>query len=229
MIYGYARISTKKQSIERQVRNIKAAYPSAVVFREEYTGTELDGREVFNKLLKLVTEGDTIVFDSVSRMSRNAAEGVSVYMELYERGVELVFLKEPHINTAVYKDTLSRAVPLTGSAVDCILNGINEYMKILASEQIRLAFDQAEKEVQDLKQRTREGLVTARLNGKHLGQTEGRKLTVKKAAPAKEKIKKLSKRFGGQNTDAETMMLAKISKATFYKYVRELEMEGGEL
>ena len=74
-IYGYCRVSTKKQSIERQVRNILALYPSADIVKETYTGTKLEGRTKFNKILNKVQEGDTIVFDSVSRMSRDAEEG----------------------------------------------------------------------------------------------------------------------------------------------------------
>lgn len=57
-------------------------------------------------LLKVVKAGDTIVFDEVSRMGRTADEGFELYKELYEKGVELVFLKEPHINTEVYKKAM---------------------------------------------------------------------------------------------------------------------------
>ena len=93
-VYGYARISRKEQNIDRQLRNIKAAYPDAIMVQEAYTGTRVDGRVQFEKLLKTVKTGDTIVFDSVSRMSRNAAEGYALYEQLYTKGVELVFLKE---------------------------------------------------------------------------------------------------------------------------------------
>ena len=99
-VYGYTRISTAKQSMERQERNILAAYPDAAVMREVFTGTKAEGREVFARLMKQVKAGDTIVFDSVSRMSRNAQEGFSLYQDFYGKGIELVFLKEPQINTA---------------------------------------------------------------------------------------------------------------------------------
>ncbi|HJJ62531.1 MAG TPA: recombinase family protein [Methanocorpusculum sp.] len=100
MIYGYLRVSTKKQSIERQIKNILVAYPTANLdYRDYFTGTKTDGRPGWNKLMARVQAGDTIVFDSVSRMSRNAAEGFESYEELFHRGVELVFLKEPHIIT----------------------------------------------------------------------------------------------------------------------------------
>ena len=62
---------------------------------EVFTGTKVYGRKVFAKLLGVVKEGDTIVFDEISRMSRNEEEGFSLYQELYEKGVNLVFLKEP--------------------------------------------------------------------------------------------------------------------------------------
>ena len=104
-MYGYCRISQRKQSIERQIRNIKSAYPEAVIIEEAYTGTSIDRKE-WNKLYKKVKAGDTIIFDSVSRMSRNADEGVTAYEELFRRGVNLVFLKEPHINTSTFKTAM---------------------------------------------------------------------------------------------------------------------------
>lgn len=228
-VYGYARISTPKQNIERQERNIKAAYADAVIISEAYTGTKTDGREKFNKLIAKVKAGDTIVFDSVSRMSRNAEEGFKLYKELYEQGVELVFIKEPHINTATYKQAAEKQIATvrTGDKdadklLNTIMGALNDYMMSLAERQIHLAFEQAEKEVQDLHQRTKEGIETARLAGKQIGQQAGRKLNVKKAAAAKEIIKKHAKEFGGSLNDAECMKQAGLARNTYYKYKREL-------
>ena len=179
MEYGYCRISKAKQSIERQIRNIKAAYPNALIIQEVFTRTRIDRKE-WQKLVSKVKDGDTIIFDSVSRMSGNADDGFAAYEDLYSRGVSLVFLKEPHINTETYKKALQNNVQLTGSNVDYILEGVNKYLMALAQEQIRLAFEQSEKEVEDLHQRTREGIETARLNGKQIGQRKGAKLTTKK-------------------------------------------------
>ena len=153
MRYGYCRISRPKQSIERQIRNIKAQYPDAVIVQEVFTRTRMDRRE-WQKLMKRVKAGDTIIFDSVSRMSGNADDGFAAYEDLFNRGVNLVFLKEPHINTDTYKKALENNVQLTGSNVDYILEGVNRYLMELAKEQIRLAFEQSEKEVEDLHQRT---------------------------------------------------------------------------
>ena len=222
MVYGYARISTKKQSLERQIKNIKEAYPEAVIMEEVFTGTKVYGRKVFAKLLGVVKEGDTIVFDEISRMSRNEVEGFSLYQELYEKGVSLVFLKEPHLNTETYKQALTNGVELTGTNVDVILEGVNKYLMILAKDQIRLAFERAEKEAKYNSVRTSEAMLVAKANGKRIGNAKGDKLITKKSVATKELIKKHSKDFLGTLTDKEVITLAKVSKNSYYKYKREL-------
>lgn len=221
-IYGYTRISTPKQNIDRQVRNILSLYPDAEIIREVFTGTKFQGRKEFDKLLVRIHSEDTIVFDSVSRMSRNAEEGFLMYEDLFCKGINLFFLKEPHINTETYKKALQGGIPTTGTNVDFILDGVNKYLLALAKEQIRLAFEQAEKEVQDLHQRTAEGIMTARLAGKQIGQKPGTKLVTKKSLAAKEIIKKHNRTFGGALNDTETIILAGISRKSFYKYKKEL-------
>ena len=223
MIYGYCRISTDKQNIERQIRNIQKAYPDAVIKQEVYTGTKTDGRKAFEQLLKIVRSGDTIVFDSVSRMSRNAETGFQVYQELYDKGVELVFLKEPHINTVTYKKALSNNIEMTGTKTDIILKAINEYLMELAKEQIIIAFEQSEKEVSDLHQRTKEGIETARRSGKQIGRQKGTKVTTQKTIKAKQDIQKLSKDFDGTLSDVDCIRLIGITKHTYYKYKAELK------
>ena len=205
-LYGYCRISTRKQNIERQVRNILAVFPDAIIIQEIYTGTKFQGRKELEKLLKIVQTGDTIIFDSVSRMSRNADEGFQLYEGLFRKGIHLIFLKEPHINTDTYKKAMGNQLNMTGDAVDLILEGINRYLLELAKSQIRLAFEQAEKEVSDLRQRTKEGIETARLNGKQIGQLPGHTYETKKSKAAKRIIMKHNHDFGGSLNDIETMI-----------------------
>ena len=225
MIYGYCRISTPQQSIDRQIRNIKASYPDATMVQEVYTGTTVS-RPKWEQLRRKLQDGDTVVFDSVSRMSRNAAEGAELYEELYSEGVDLCFLKEPHINTNVYRDATRQQLDLTGNYIaDEYLQATNRVLMYLAKQQIILAFDQAEKEVQDLRQRTREGIETARLNGKQIGAVEGKKLTTRKSVDAKETIRRHCKTFGGTLSDIETQKLCGIARNTYYKYKRELLAE----
>lgn len=222
--YGYARISTMKQNIERQIANIKKAYPNAIIVTEEYTGTKIN-RPAFDKLIKNIKPGDTIVFDEVSRMSRNAEDGFKLYEQLYNIGVNLVFIKEPHINTATYKKALENNISMTGTNVDFILDGVNKFLMALAKEQIELAFKTAQAEVDFLHQRTSEGVQRAILNGKKVGglTTKGTKLTTKKSIEMKARIKELSKDFAGSNTDKEVMAILGIARNTFYKYKKELQ------
>ena len=234
--YGYCRISTPKQNIDRQERNILELYPAAHIVKETYTGTKTAGRNDWNKLYKLVTQESKtkkvrIIFDSVSRFSRNADEGCELYEALFNMDVTLVFLKEPHINTEVYKQALQNQIEIklntgnkaTDEFINNIIEALNKYTIDLAKAQIRIAFEQAEKEVQDLHQRTAEGIKTAKLNGKQIGRVKGKKYATKKEKEAKEIILKNSKDFNGTNTDSEVMKIAGISRNSYYKYKAELK------
>lgn len=232
-IYGYCRISRKQQNIDRQERNILQIYPTACIVKEAYTGTKIAGRAEFEKLLQAVKRGDTIVFDSVSRMSRNAEEGFKLYMEMYIKGVELVFLKEPTISTTTYKQTIAKQFQVdaatgdkkTDNLISAIMDAVQKFMKELAREQIRLAFNQAQKEVDDLHQRTREGIQIARINGKQIGAIPGKKRLSKKAELVKQMIRKYSKDFHGSLTDMDVIKLVGVARGTYYKYKREVVAE----
>ena len=225
MIYGYVRVSTDKQNIDRQIRNILAVDASAKIYQEIFTGTKTTGRREFQKLLNKVQSGDTIIFDSVSRMSRNAAEGFELYKKLFDDGVNLVFINEPYINTDVYKATRDALVPMTNTDVDLILAGVNQYLMKLAEKQVELAFEQAQKERDDLSERTRQGLQTAKLNGKQLGRAKGTVVVTKKSDESKKRILKYSKAFGGDLSDKDLIKLLGIDKNTYYKYKKELKSQ----
>ena len=212
MIYGYVRVSTDKQNIDRQIRNILAVDASAKIYQEIFTGTKTTGRREFQKLMNKVQSGDTIIFDSVSRMSRNAAEGFELYKKLFDDGVNLVFINEPYINTDVYKVTRDALVPMTNTDVDLILAGVNQYLMKLAEKQVELAFEQAQKERDDLSEHTRQGLQTAKLNGKQLGRAKGTVVVTKKSDESKKKILKYSKAFGGDLSDKDLIKLLGIDK-----------------
>lgn len=228
-IYGYCRISRKTQNIERQIRNIVAEYPNARIYQEAYTGTKIDGRKEFEKMLtqakKDIKSGCsvTIVFDSVSRMSRNAEDGTRIYFELYELGINLVFLKESYINTDTYKSAIAQSIQTTGNEIaDIYIEATNKVIKLLAEKQIVKAFEQSQKEVDDLHERTVEGIETARRNGKQIGQKSGVKLVVKKAEPTKNLIRQYSKDFDGTLNDKDTIKIVGVARNTYYRYKKEM-------
>ncbi len=249
-IYGYCRISTPYQNIERQIRNILKEFPDAIIIQETFTGSVFQRRIELEKLIRNIKAGDTIVFDSVSRMSSSADEGFRLYEELYNQGVNLVFLKEPHMNTATYRKTLQEKQILltlysedeaTDKLMKSILDAINDYVMSLAKKQIQFAFIQSQKEFDDLHQHAREGMETAYGNGKQIGQKQGNRLHIRKSrisrkkSPVQQLILKYSKAFNGTNYDKEVVAIINaspdpadkskklhVSMATYYKYKAEL-------
>lgn len=228
MIYGYARVSTSTQRIDRQIKNIERYAPDAKIYKEHFTGTRID-RPEWNKLSKRIQPGDTIVFDEVSRMSRNASEGFLLYKELFEQDVSLVFLKEPHINTESYRSAMSLAFPTvqTGDEaaqelLESVLTAIHKFMLAKVEQDIFGAFDRAQKEVDFLHQRTREGIEVARESGKRIGLPKGSRLVTEKSIKAKEIIRKHCVTFGGALCDKDCAKLAGVSRNTYFKYKREM-------
>lgn len=233
VIYGYARVSTMKQKLERQIDNIKREFPGAVIITEKYTGTKQD-RPEWNKLVEQIKKESvkgtdiTLVFDEVSRMSRNAAEGFKDYKMLYDMGVNLVFLKERHIDTDNFRQAMQDTVPLMGGDIDILLKGVNEYLMKLAERQIEIAFQTAQAEVDYLHQRTKEGVLKAQANGKQIGRKKDTKAgkdfkESKKAIRAKAKILEHSKDFNGKLSDADCIAIAGVSRNTFYKLKKQLK------
>ena len=228
-IFAYCRVSTQRQDLQRQIDNITKLYPSAVIYSDKFTGATTD-RPNWNKLHKILTAGDTVVFDSVSRMSRNAAEGAALYEELYSKGVNLVFINEPHCNTDTYKQSAAQSIPETGNEIaDIYIQATNKVIMILAKRQIEIAFEQAEKERLDICKRVKDGMQAKKKKLAEQGITvtygakEGVKLTTKKSISAKEIILKHSKDFNGSLSDAECIQLTGISRNTYYKYKAELK------
>ena len=232
MIYAYCRVSTQHQKIARQISNITALYPNATIIREFFTGTT-QNRPQWERFIPHVKKDDTIVFDSVSRMSRNAEEGFKDYKMLYERGVHLIFLNEPLINTSVFDSTrnnlLSIDITTGNAAVDTFFKGnielINNFMMALAEEQIKTAFDQSEKEVTDLHSRISQGIREAKKNGTQIGLTKGTSLTTKKSIECISIIKKHSIDFGGTLEDPDVMKLCGCSRNSYYKYKKEAKLQ----
>ncbi len=228
-IYGYVRVSTLEQNKERQIQNILREYPEAIIISEEYTGKTMD-RPSWNKLCKKLRKGNVVVFDEVSRMSRNAEEGFEVYQELYEKGVELIFLKEPHISTTSYREALKGSISAdvksgdkdTDDLISGIMAALNKFMLAKVQGDIKRAFEQSQAETDLRAQRAGEGIAEAKKHNEELevlypdtykdhpeysqiGREKGDKLQIKKADPIKALIRKYSRDFEGTLSDVELL------------------------
>ncbi len=237
MVVGYARVSTPRQRLDRQIQNLKQAYPDIVIVAEVYTGST-DNRPKWQKLLRQCRAGivSKLVFDEVSRFSRNAEEAIIEYKELYELGIELEFLKEPHINSSVYREASNKQIEIstenmdnkTAELIDTVIGGINKYLLAVAESQIKLAFMHAQTERELLSQRTSEGLKQAKLMGSKVGRQKGQKLETKKAKRAKRIIREYYIPIGGPKatlTATQCYTITGITKSTFYRYVDEMRKE----
>lgn len=229
-IFGYARVSTRHQSLDRQIANIRAAYPNvSEIVTEKFTGTKLD-RPAWNRLYKKLTAGDTVVFDEVSRMARNAEEGFSTYRELFSRGVTMVFLKEAHINSDTYKASMEAQIPAIDvggeeaeqELMDGIRDVLNRYIMRLAERQIKIAFSQAEKEVNFLHKRIAEGMEASGAGEKIAKARTGNSYETKKSKEMKVRIVQMAKDFNGTMTDRDVMDVLHLARNSYYKYKREL-------
>lgn len=232
-LYAYCRVSTERQSLKRQIDNIRSAnnkaYADALFFSDKFTGSTLD-RPEWNRLYKRLETGDTIVFDSVSRLSRDAESGAALYEELDQKGINLVFLNEPHCNTDCYRQAAAANIPPTGNEIaDIYIEATNRVLMLLAKKQIAISFEQAEKERLDICKRVKDGMRTAKQTvaeqgiEKRYGLAAGTKLTTKKSVAAKEIIMKHSKDFNGTLSDPDVIKLAGISRNSYYKYKNALK------
>lgn len=116
--FGYMRISTKeerqKQSFIRQEVALfnysqENNFEYISIFSEDVSGKSFEDRKQWQRLERLVHDGDIIVFKDISRFTRETENGYNKYMELFDRGVELIFLDNPTVSTPYIRQMLKIA------------------------------------------------------------------------------------------------------------------------
>lgn len=229
-VYGYCRVSTKHQSIRRQETEIKGLYPDAVIFSEQWTGTEMH-RPEWMKLYKRLRPGDTVVFTELSRLARTAQQGFEVYEDLFIHGVNMVFLHDSNANSDVYRNAMNQqridtnittGSDATDTLIKTVLDALQRFTFDIVREQIRHSFNAAESEVTHLHDRVKKGMADKGAGAKIAASRQGRTFETKKEREAKVTIRKHSRDFGGSLNDADCMKLIGISRGSFYKYKKAL-------
>lgn len=116
--FSYQRISTKEerklQRFDRQEKALsKYAETNGIEFvlnvKEDESGKSFDNRKEWKKLESLLQKKDVVVFKDISRFSREAENGYKKYMELMEKGIELIFIDNPTVSTTYIKQLLDVA------------------------------------------------------------------------------------------------------------------------
>lgn len=103
MVYGYTRVSTRKQleghGLETQRNDILVKYPDAIVVEEQCTGTKIE-RPLFKKLLNKLKPNDILVVSKLDRFARNTVEGIRVVELFFEKKIAIHIL-----NIGLLEDT----------------------------------------------------------------------------------------------------------------------------
>lgn len=149
-IFGYARVSTEQQNLDRQLDALKK-YGCDIIYNEKMTGTKRDRPEL-SKLLDRITEGDTVVIESLSRLGRSTKDLIELVEYFEQKGVHLISLKES-INTSTS----------TGKLLFTLMSAIAQFERDVIAD------------------RTREGLRSARARGRTGGRPKTNPDAVKKA------------------------------------------------
>lgn len=207
--FGYIRVSTKEQNIERQKHEmIKLGIPERDIFVDMKTGKDF-ARPQYQLLKSYLRQGDLLYIHSIDRLGRNYKQIQEEWQELTKTiGVDIRVIDMPMLDTTQYKD-------LMGSFVSDL------FLQILAFV--------AEKELSNIKERQRQGIARAKEQGKHLGRprlnwealTDQQRQAIQELYPAWKK---------GKITAVKLMQQVDLKKSTFYKIMKQykklLEKQG---
>ena len=120
MRYGYARVSSKAQDHAAQIEALKAA-GCEQIYSEKMSAKSTDGRREFEKLMKALTPGDTVVVTKLDRLARSSRDLHNIIHELDGLGCGFVSLREG------WCDTTTSA----GRLMMTIMGGIAEFEREL--------------------------------------------------------------------------------------------------
>lgn len=110
--FGYCSSGCTRPQFEKQINNINKKYPNAIIIKEVYSQTDTDRTEL-SKLLAQLEKDDTLIVNSMDRLDRNPQKLLTYYKDMAGKGVKLIFLNQPYMNTELYQtaymDMVSKA------------------------------------------------------------------------------------------------------------------------
>lgn len=189
MRVGYARVSTILQNEARQIEALNNAKCDKI-FIDKQSGKDMKRPELL-KCLEYVREGDSLIVHSIDRLARSQKDLYSILCLLSDKGVKVEFIKQ----------NLTANDSITQDMIISILGYI------------------AELELEISKERQREGIRIAKLNGKYTGRKP-------KDKPVWDIVKDIYIRNG--MSVSKTAKELNMSRVTFYRCYPEVkELKGG--
>ena len=227
-VIGYCSTSSYSQDIRNQKKAILRAYPDAEIQMDQRTHEQdglyenkWDRLVAFNKLLV-----DVLVMDSVTRMKCEPKDAFRNYERLYNNGVELVFLKEPELNSSVFHEAEKEIDEIETDEDSRIL--FKNVLKNIRKLQIEAIWSRVSEEQTQRSDVAKQAVQKAMAEGKQVGRKTGAKVKSTKEGPAKELILQHDKNFVNRPgfiekwTAEKIMKEAAISRPTYRKYLKEL-------
>ena len=221
--YFYMRISTKiesdKQSFQRQTKALEKYakdkgldYNNRTVYRDDITGSTFN-RPDWLALENILKAKDTVVFKEISRFTREAENGYNKYMELMDKGVNLIFLDNPTVST----DYIKQLTDIANSQQRITKTALEGTIKLL----LIVELDRVEKEREIFIQRVKDGIkASPKKSGRPFGSLDKMTDELKKDI-----IEYLNNRDIKQ---IDLMNKHRISRNTLKKYISIINKSEGE-
>lgn len=187
--YGYVRVSSKDQNETRQIIAMKEnGIMDNNIFVDKISGKNFD-RPEYNRLINELKSGDVLFIKSIDRLGRNYTEIIEQWRHLTkEINIDIVVLDMPLLDTRIGKD-------LIGTFLSDIILEILSFV--------------AENERKNIKERQKEGIAAAKINGVKFGRP---------VSPLPENFYNMVNKWNaGQITGTEAARILNMPVSTFYK------------
>ena len=202
MIYGYARVSSKEQNLERQIKELKGAgVEERNILMDKQSGKDFN-RKSYNLLVgtdttaPLLREGDVLTVYSIDRLGRNYTE---------------IMKQWQYITQEIKADIRVLDMPL----LDTRNNGDSLDSRFVADLVLQILSYVAQKERENIKVRHSQGIAVAKELGKHLGRP---------AAEFPDNWEAVYNEWKSHNiTAVQAMKQTNLKKNTFYNLVKRYE------
>ena len=193
-LFGYARVSTKDQNLDRQIKELlEQGINERDIYADMQSGKDFN-RPKYQAIKQVLREGDTLIIKSIDRLGRNYSEILNEWREITKDiKADIKVLDMPLLDTTQHAETL------TGEFISDLVLQILSYV--------------AQTERDFNKKRQSEGIAIAKEKGKHLGRPKAQKPDNWKEVYTQWK--------NGEITAVKAMELTGTTKSTFYKFAAE--------
>lgn len=194
-IFGYARVSSKDQNLDRQIEElIKYGVEERDIIVDKQSGKDFNRNGYKTLKYNLLRNGDTLVIKELDRLGRNMEQIKVEWKELEDVGANLVVIDNPILNTAGKTD-------LEKKLISNIVFELLSYM--------------SEKERLKIKQRQAEGIKIAKEKGKKFGRP--------KVGYPDNWEEVYNRWLNKEITAVVAMYELNLKKNTFYKLVKQFQ------